>query len=351
MNSVNLDSAVRTVSDEMPVGAILANEHGRIVYANTAAQRILDATEEELAAPGHDCVDAQRLAAYARLEGLESEQGGRRIRILTRNGARVFVEVTPTFLRGESGETRILVTLRDIGTEVRMERRLAAQHETAQALLRGDDLLAVLQLVAEHSCRVFDGVFASITMPYPSGAGLTLAASHTVGGEDYFTEGVWPADSICREVLCSANPRLIDGPAFPRPPRRDPDPRIGCGYVLPILSSEMAMGVLAVAVPDGHPAHRERDFATAADYAAELGETLGLGLASLQREHQAQQTKEQLEKAMATRIIIEQAKGMLAATHSTSPDEAFALLHSYARTRKLPTSFVAGCVVERTLSL
>ena len=54
---------------------------------------------------------------------------------------------------------------------------------------------------------------------------------------------------------------------------------------------------------------------------------------------------EQLQSALNTRIVVEQAKGALAQLHGTTPDEAFIILRTYCRGRGLRLSVVAQAVV------
>lgn len=58
-----------------------------------------------------------------------------------------------------------------------------------------------------------------------------------------------------------------------------------------------------------------------------------------------------LELALASRVVIEQAKGMLAERLNVSPDVAFQLLRRYARDRNLRLSDVAEDLIHGRLSL
>lgn len=60
---------------------------------------------------------------------------------------------------------------------------------------------------------------------------------------------------------------------------------------------------------------------------------------------------EQLQHALDSRILIEQAKGVLAATMSTTVDNAFTIMRTYARDRNLPLRTVADDLVNRRLEL
>ena len=61
--------------------------------------------------------------------------------------------------------------------------------------------------------------------------------------------------------------------------------------------------------------------------------------------------REQLSQALQSRVLIEQAKGVISHLHSTSTDEAFAILRSYARSNRMLLSVVAQKVVNRELSI
>jgi AmiR/NasT family two-component response regulator len=55
---------------------------------------------------------------------------------------------------------------------------------------------------------------------------------------------------------------------------------------------------------------------------------------------------EELQGALNTRIVIEQAKGVLAQIHGRTPDQAFELLRDYGRRRNARLSVVAHAVVD-----
>ncbi|MFI6661080.1 GAF and ANTAR domain-containing protein [Streptomyces sp. NPDC050523] len=75
---------------------------------------------------------------------------------------------------------------------------------------------------------------------------------------------------------------------------------------------------------------------------------------ALERDRRLSETRalaDQLEHALTSRIIIEQAKGTLAAKHSISVGEAFGILRSHARSHRRRLTEVAAEVVERRLDL
>jgi len=61
--------------------------------------------------------------------------------------------------------------------------------------------------------------------------------------------------------------------------------------------------------------------------------------------------QQQLQRALDSRVVIEQAKGFVAQTHRVGMEEAFALLRGYARSHQELLADVARAVVERRLVL
>lgn len=58
---------------------------------------------------------------------------------------------------------------------------------------------------------------------------------------------------------------------------------------------------------------------------------------------------EQLQSALTSRVLVEQAKGLLAQLGGLDMDQAFAVLRRYSRDRNERLSDVAGLVVRREL--
>ncbi|RZU66429.1 GAF domain-containing protein [Microterricola gilva] len=61
------------------------------------------------------------------------------------------------------------------------------------------------------------------------------------------------------------------------------------------------------------------------------------------------ETRDQLQHALNSRTTIEQAKGVIAFTHTVSMDEAFARLRDYSRANRIPLATVAAQLVAREL--
>ncbi len=82
-----------------------------------------------------------------------------------------------------------------------------------------------------------------------------------------------------------------------------------------------------------------------------LADVATIGILQERAIRESDDARQQLQHALNSRVLIEQAKGVLAFTHNANMDEAFALLRDYARRNGVPLVDVAERVVTRTLSL
>lgn len=66
---------------------------------------------------------------------------------------------------------------------------------------------------------------------------------------------------------------------------------------------------------------------------------------------EARQLADQLERALDSRVIVEQAKGIVASQHGVTVDEAFQLLRTHSRNNRIRLSQLADAVVNMGLRL
>jgi GAF domain-containing protein len=115
---------------------------------------------------------------------------------------------------------------------------------------------------------------------------------------------------------------------------------------IPMLADGLAIG--AVNLYD----EERRDWSSEDLRVAAVFATIATGYlshASAARQHQ--RTAEQLQQALDTRLVIEQAKGLLAARRDTTVDDAFQTLRTYARDHRARIHDVSRAVVEGELLL
>jgi transcriptional regulator with GAF, ATPase, and Fis domain len=82
-----------------------------------------------------------------------------------------------------------------------------------------------------------------------------------------------------------------------------------------------------------------------------LADVATIGLLQERAIHRGEVLTEQLQGALNTRVVIEQAKGALARTHGVSVDDAFQRMRSYARNHNRKLSDVANAVLTESASV
>lgn len=82
-----------------------------------------------------------------------------------------------------------------------------------------------------------------------------------------------------------------------------------------------------------------------------LADVATIGILQERTIHDSSILAEQLQRGLQSRILIEQAKGAVAQIASISPDEAFAVLRTYARNSNLTLSLVCEGVLDRSLDI
>ena len=113
----------------------------------------------------------------------------------------------------------------------------------------------------------------------------------------------------------------------------------------PLPYNQDAVGVVAVVSEDRHPWTPEGELALLAftDLAALL-------IASMMQGQEHYQLAEQLQEALNSRAVIEQAKGVLMGQQGLSPHEAYEQLRSQARSQRRRLTAVSADVVRNAVS-
>jgi hypothetical protein len=119
-----------------------------------------------------------------------------------------------------------------------------------------------------------------------------------------------------------------------------PAERIGRSIRIPTTAIER---LAALDIYDDHIRDwTERDLSTAR-VLADIATGYLMHASELDR---ARRVNEQLQAALDSRVVIEQAKGLLAGERGISLDTAFAVLRNHARNRNAPIHAIAQAVVE-----
>jgi GAF domain-containing protein len=222
--------------------------------------------------------------------------------------------------------------------------------EVADTLVDDFDLIEFLQKLATHTSELFDARAAGLLLADHRGRLQVMAASDERSGmlelfqvqahegpcQDCFNQG---------EAVINADLRQASDvwPTFT--PRA-----VAAGYqsvhAFPLRLRNQTYGALNLFGTE--PGRMESEEAKIVQALADVATISMLQRRAIER---GDELTEQLQGALNTRIVIEQAKGMLAQIHATTPDQAFEKLRSYCRDNSLRLSDVAHRVTTDPVGL
>jgi GAF domain-containing protein len=115
-------------------------------------------------------------------------------------------------------------------------------------------------------------------------------------------------------------------------------------HTVPLRLRDETIGVLSLADPYGH-----RPSPLQVEMLRTLAESATIGILHQRQYDVTHELAQQLQGALTTRILIEQAKGVIAASLGISTDESFELLRRYSRHRNRRIHDVARYVIDGEL--
>ncbi|MFE1950149.1 ANTAR domain-containing protein [Streptomyces sp. NPDC059524] len=227
----------------------------------------------------------------------------------------------------------------------------------AEAVLELSDTLdddfdpaAHLSRLAGHCVDLLGAQAAGVTLAEPDG--LPHPSPACAPEQEDAVRELLGADALAgpaREALATG--RAVAGvrvtgtvaaarwPAFTALARRH---GVTTAHAVPLRRLGTPVGALSVLTRSA-PADND------AAFAGVLADAAAAGLDRHRAYAEQRDLARQLERALASRVRIEQAKGMLAERWGASPDTAFSVLRRYARSRRMPLDRVAGAVLARDL--
>lgn len=117
-------------------------------------------------------------------------------------------------------------------------------------------------------------------------------------------------------------------------------------HALPLCAGDQMFGSVTLLDTEPH-----RLIGSDLRLAQALGETAAIVVGNARALQRAETTVGQLQTALDSRVVIEQAKGVLAAQVGIRPDEAFPVLRRHARNHNRRLTEVARDVIEGTVDL
>ncbi len=221
----------------------------------------------------------------------------------------------------------------------------------AAALTSGYGIGDVLHNLTGEMAEVLDLSGAGVTLVHDGQQRFVTAAVEAIADLERVQESFQKGP--CIDAVASAAPVAVPDIAEGEASNRWPDYTVAAKAAgiqsvagIPMLAEGTAIG--AVNLYDSQPrAWSSEDLRVAAIFAS-----IATGyLAHASSARQQQRTAEQLEEALKTRLIIEQAKGVLANQRVITVDEAFKRLRAYAREHNARIHDVSRAVVSGDLLL
>ena len=229
------------------------------------------------------------------------------------------------------------------------ENRLAQTFvELADSLVVDFDVVDLLAHLGERCVELFDAAAAGLLLADGQGV-LRLIAATNEAMEIVELFQVQNAEGPCLDCFRSGRPVQVEdmGAAADRWPLFVPV-ATGAGFrsahALPLRLRGQILGALNLfRTSPGRLAPGEVAAAQA------LADVATIAIVQHRAAHDAQTLADQLQLALDSRIVIEQAKGVIAEQAGIRMDEAFAQLRGYTRRHRRLLAEVADDVVERRL--
>ena len=233
---------------------------------------------------------------------------------------------------------------------IRIERLIDAFATLADTLVAGYDVIDLLQTLVENCHDLLDVDSAGILLANAEGR-LEVVASTSEANTLVEIMQLDANAGPCME--CFQTRTVVSLPDIDVDSSRWPDfsttalaQGIHSVYAIPLRLRETTIGTLNLM-------RNERGELNTADIRAAqaLADVATIGILQERTIRDASTLQDQLQKALSSRIIIEQAKGVVAETADVPIEAAFGLIRQYARSHQTSLSLVARRLVGRELRL
>ncbi|GAA3546901.1 GAF and ANTAR domain-containing protein [Amycolatopsis ultiminotia] len=217
----------------------------------------------------------------------------------------------------------------------------------ADTLVADFDIADFLNMLTEQCTDLLDVSAAGVILLGPDET-LQVAATSSERAELLELFAVETDDGPCLDCVRTAAPvscedLSAEAHRWPRFTAAAAECGFRAAQALPMRLREQTVGVLTLLSIDPGGADR-RDL----DLGQALADVATIGILQQRTIEHGDQLTEQLHTALRSRIVIEQAKGVLAAHSAISMDEAFARLRRYARDHNRRLTELARSVIDGT---
>jgi transcriptional regulator with GAF, ATPase, and Fis domain len=230
-------------------------------------------------------------------------------------------------------------------TETREQLLVETFVTLADSLVAGYDIIDLLQTLVDRTTELFDASAAGIVLG-PDVDQLDVIVSTSENSRIVGLMQLRAGEGPCVEAVTSGrvvsvvdeNEMYGRWPAFAAA-------ATGSGYLsvhaIPLRLRGQIIGSLNLFRDQEGPLNE-----TDATAAQALADVATISVLQERTIHDSRTVRKQLQHALDTRIVIEQAKGVIAYTHHLDMDAAFRLIRHHARSTRTPLSAVAAGIVD-----
>jgi transcriptional regulator with GAF, ATPase, and Fis domain len=237
----------------------------------------------------------------------------------------------------------------EAGTGQLREHRIARTFvELADTLVDEFDLTDFLHMLVDHCVDLLDVAAAGVLLADQRG-GVRMAAASSESAELLELFAASTRSGPCVECLRTGQPvsstdLAAEAQRWPQFAAAAEVCGFGAVHVVPMRLRREVIGALSLL-----NTHASGVEPMSSDLGQALADVATIGILQQRNIEHTEQLTEQLQSALNTRVVIEQAKGMLAA-HSTTltPEQAFTVLRGYARAHHMRLSTLAHDVINGT---
>ena len=214
----------------------------------------------------------------------------------------------------------------------------------ADTMVADFDVIDFLHLLTDRSSRLLSASAAGVVLADPGGQLRVAASSDEARLLEMFQ--VQNDAGPCLECLRTGQPVTatdLAGPGQRWPRFAAAATRAGFGTVnaLPMRLRDQVVGTLNLFSTGNTPlSPQELRFAQA------LADVATIGLLQERHMRRAETLAEQLQTALNSRVVIEQAKGRIAERHALDMDQAFKLLRAHTRSTNQRLTDVACYIID-----
>jgi GAF domain-containing protein len=224
--------------------------------------------------------------------------------------------------------------------------------ELADTLVAGYDLMEFLQTLTERCVELLDVDAAGLLLADGRGT-LQLVAASTEQARIAELFQIQNDEGPCLDCFNTGQAVIISDIRAAEARARWPhfaaaaqDMGFAGVHAIPMRLRDQVIGTMNLfrSAPNGlDPA--------VARAARALVDVATIGILQERAVHQQELVASQLQVALNSRVMIEQAKGILAERLQTTPDDAFVMLRRYARNHNHPLTQLAGDVIRGTVPI